>query len=999
MAVGVRSFTFRLFLLGSLLSLSFLLYSSFDIDSNLTLYSSCPTKAYSSGKWAYHPRTSATNMTSKDDALAFSGFKGCASSREYDWHLATDNPAQWDRFPAAQSWQWIPGRRCRNMRKFEPEVVIKDLAERGGWLLIGDSVTENHFFSLSCMLYPHVLGSPNYTENPYFDRAWPQHLHLNPESPLVRRLKLPRGFNISTTPLVSFRRVDFLLSQQELVEIYRDANPDAPKDFKLFSDVPVWTLSPSEYLEIFTAPLPRANYRTMIVSTAGHWNTMEFAGLRDESKSSEGYGIDGVLKLFGSAMPRWANVIQSTLTRHKLADIGKRRVVVRAYLPGHEDCHKYREPWTTIQPFEWNWFNWAYIWEFNQIFETVVSDRNLYPDIDFLGIDRPARLRPDAHTTGDCLHIMAGAGVLEGWSEYIWHFVTREESSELVILINLEYHLVPFMPSSSPLASTPPDLLLEFARCLDSRHDLLNFCLASNYVFTNASAILYESVTLNCIEQCSSTLAMLYRRPDISRHTRRLYIRPQTKWRGSLTALENNNVSAAVRSLAASKRLDALVRFVWDADEMPLNEDMWFALRVGCPQLRYIGTSFGTRLPALNSHLFDFVNLSGFFLYLKNAFYENNAALYFEDDEPLMLKLWSMLIHNCPNLEELIFEGATSVPIHISHLLEGRWPKLRKLVLGDISVDWMSRPLNPDEKRPFISFLECHKNLRVLGISRHTVQPNHLASISPDHLRLTSFSGTHQQLQAIPHLYSALKSVTFREPVETREVSAPAVANLLREFTSLTDLNISFSLHSMYDSGSLLRSLIQSCPHLQQLALTCAQKPSFQLDTFAKTIQGFPKLHVLHLTIVKYPGDDTLSAGAARIAKSNPRLKTFSLTFIPPAYPLPIPVSIPYLPVPFRARASGSFTLACDNHGLPLSLSVRESCRFVWPWGLGVSSRTKKYVKDLRPLSSPSRRKGGFRGVLSLLLEASPAGEEMRMILFCASLVVLSMWGFFVLGR
>ena len=202
------------------------------------------------------------------------------------------------------------------------------------------------------------------------------------------------------------------------------------------------------------------------------------------------------------------------------------------------------------------------------------------------------------------------------------------------------------------------------------------------------------------------------------------------------------------------------------------------------------------------------------------------------DDEPVMLKLWSMLIDNCPDLEELIFEGTASSPVHTQRLVEGRWPKLRKLILGDISVDWIPRILNPGEKRPFISFLESHKTLRVLGLSKHTVLPVHLGSVNPDHLHLTSFSGTLQQLQAISHLYPVLRSVTFREPVETREISAPAVANLLRELTSLTELNIAFSLHSMYDSGSLLRSLIQSCPHLQHLALTCAQKPSFQLVRF-----------------------------------------------------------------------------------------------------------------------------------------------------------------------
>ena len=57
--------------------------------------------------------------------------------------------------------------------------------------------------------------------------------------------------------------------------------------------------------------------------------------------------------------------------------------------------------------------------------QAVVESRK-YPDIHFLPIDRPALLRPDAHSAGDCLHIMSGAGVLEGWTHYIWHYVTRE---------------------------------------------------------------------------------------------------------------------------------------------------------------------------------------------------------------------------------------------------------------------------------------------------------------------------------------------------------------------------------------------------------------------------------------------------------------------------------------------------------------------------------------------------------------------------------------------
>ena len=74
-----------------------------------------------------------------------------------------------------------------------------------------------------------------------------------------------------------------------------------------------------------------------------------------------------------------------------------------------------------------------------------------------------------------------------------------------------------------------------------------------------------------------------------------------------------------------------------------------------------------------------------------------------------------------------------------------------------------------------------------------------------------------------------IKSVTFCDAVELREIFLPTVANLLRNLVLLTELKIAFTLHSMYDSGNLLGSLIQSCPKLRHLELTCGHKPSFQL--------------------------------------------------------------------------------------------------------------------------------------------------------------------------
>uniref|UniRef100_A0A0W0G6C6 Uncharacterized protein n=1 Tax=Moniliophthora roreri TaxID=221103 RepID=A0A0W0G6C6_MONRR len=147
-----------------------------------------------------------------------SGFEGCASSREFYWHLASDREDQWNRFPRAQSYKW---------------------------------------------------------------------------------------------------------------------HPDQGREFKLFSDEAAWTLSPSYYLsnELFTRPLPDANYATLVVSTGGHWTTTLFSGYRDESKADEGYGIDGVIAFFRQVMDHWASqdTINSDMGVVATAGRRKRQTLVRAY--------------------------------------------------------------------------------------------------------------------------------------------------------------------------------------------------------------------------------------------------------------------------------------------------------------------------------------------------------------------------------------------------------------------------------------------------------------------------------------------------------------------------------------------------------------------------------------------------------------------------------------------------------------------------------------------
>lgn len=243
-------------------------------------------------------------------------------------------------------------------------------------------------------------------------------------------------------------------------EFYKSTTNDSAP-FKLFGEEAVWTIPPSTYLtDIFLSP--SSHYRTLIVSTAGHWTTNLFAGynkgknpaeeeenLEEKKEGDPVYGYDGLVGFFAEAMQRWAESVQAAFDSASAVrperpyppppsqggevQMRPRTAVVRAYLPGHEDCHEHRSAWQEVEPFKWNWWNWGEIWRYNQIFEGLLSPSDekvkLYKNVHYLPIDRPGRLRPDAHASGDCLHIMTGAGVLEGWSHYIWHYVTREVPS------------------------------------------------------------------------------------------------------------------------------------------------------------------------------------------------------------------------------------------------------------------------------------------------------------------------------------------------------------------------------------------------------------------------------------------------------------------------------------------------------------------------------------------------------------------------------------------
>lgn len=114
----------------------------------------CSPELWSDGQWTRRipPHSTKANASNVADVLEFHGFEGCASDREYKWHLGADD-SELSRYPDVSSWQWTPPSRC-NARPFVKEEVVQDLVENGGWFLVGGefSCSIPRFFTFGVFL-------------------------------------------------------------------------------------------------------------------------------------------------------------------------------------------------------------------------------------------------------------------------------------------------------------------------------------------------------------------------------------------------------------------------------------------------------------------------------------------------------------------------------------------------------------------------------------------------------------------------------------------------------------------------------------------------------------------------------------------------------------------------------------------------------------------------------------------------------------------------------
>ncbi|GAA6051911.1 hypothetical protein JCM3770_006571 [Rhodotorula araucariae] len=367
----------------------------------------CSASDWSGGTWVPKDPPLLPNAT-VIDVLAASGFTGVTQ----DWfkphwflHSKAGDFLNMDeyRWHAAQ-WRWEAGTEtCRaEVRPSRADELLQELVTRGGWVILGDSLAEQHFFSLGCVLFPHVYVV-------WGAGWWEQHMYLKPDAAILSGLDLPASFNVATTPLISNLRTDHGFTKPELISIY-EATPQSAETpvSQLFTDYPVQSPPINEYLARFFEP--EHNYHALVFSTAAHFTPREFAFPA---------GQPAIAPFYEAVVRRWVTVARAALDDDAG---GTREIIVRGASSGHDECHaRLAGPLNATETPRQESYNWGEIARYNDVFEGIVAEAN-HSRLSYLALERPSQLRPDAHSE-DCLHFAVGTGVFEGWTDYIAYFL------------------------------------------------------------------------------------------------------------------------------------------------------------------------------------------------------------------------------------------------------------------------------------------------------------------------------------------------------------------------------------------------------------------------------------------------------------------------------------------------------------------------------------------------------------------------------------------------
>ncbi|KAF8805053.1 hypothetical protein BYT27DRAFT_7258635 [Phlegmacium glaucopus] len=459
----------------------------------------------------------------------------------------------------------------------------------------------------------------------------------------------------------------------------------------------------------------------------------------------------------------------------------------------------------------------------------------------------------------------------------------------------------------------PQDIIRDIVDLL-SPADILSFSLTSSYLRTLLLPALYDTIILRSSKHCRLTLTMLLKNPHLCPYIKKLAVRPNyyLAWPKSDDTLDEDWVVKMIIDL--SKDLKSMHTFDWDGLELP-NDEFWDELRLNCLQLKGIFTNVGTRPLNSRSTLFSFSNLSSFSLIVRHGL---GGSELFPVLEELPPKFWDMLLHRCPDLQELAicsFSSSARV-FNFERITQGRWPKLHTLTLGSFGYqsdftlgppglsdnDAASNGHDNDndgdgDNNSSLSlgqFLDLHseiKYIRLLWNFKRWMSPTTVPLFLPSSSassttttttsslsNLDTFIGIYQQLTHIPQPEKLETLDLTCEPLYANRLST--VVPILRKLTGLTSLDIWMHVVDLR-SGSAggtdemdFFRVLEACPMLMDFHFMCTT--SFTVSPLTRLLLSrlhlLPRLKRFSLTKGHKYGDETMLSTVRRILRYCPKL-------------------------------------------------------------------------------------------------------------------------------
>ncbi|KAJ7100221.1 hypothetical protein B0H15DRAFT_819252 [Mycena belliarum] len=472
------------------------------------------------------------------------------------------------------------------------------------------------------------------------------------------------------------------------------------------------------------------------------------------------------------------------------------------------------------------------------------------------------------------------------------------------------------------VSRVPLDIVIEIAERIESIEDIFSLSLTSSRIHATLLPVLYASVDLRSSRMCRNSIEMfLNSKSDVTRYIRRLVVRPNhvdRRSRQPVKPIDERWVVQSISKLATTGHLPRLTSFFWDGSDMPQDDSLWSALRASCHELRSVGSNVGPNIIDPESELFKFDDLAGFSLTAKTLPDEWDTFLPPEPDLPD--QLWHMLIERSPHLEQLRIDVSqrSRRVWDTRRVVQGRWPHLRDLELGDCSMvgNGSSRRLM---ETSFMWFLAAHPALERLRLPSLSSFPKAIV-LPPGALpNLRDFSGNVAHIKALPNLPRITALSLVHQPLSEKMVSL--VCGTLKHMRSLMSLSIWLHLDAQADHYAVFRNLLDSCRGLTHLDLACSEAP-WDVIEFISALRGSRvELTTLNLTRIEPAASEPdLLQIATRLATTNPSLRKCMLR-----YSLTTWVfldSIPY-------RRVGSFEVKDRNQqgALVVEEKRKKSCR------------------------------------------------------------------------